>query len=354
MSISQEQLPSTGQVRNKFRELEDSAFAQRLQEQEFDQYYNSNVQVRRTAQQDFNVASKVAKKLQAEETEYAKELRRRELEDQNVAAMLSSEELRREEELKKQESQDIEAATLMQDEEIAWKIQQREDAKLAKVRQMKEEQERRDAELARIASLDEETEQLSLQERRKQEEEASLKMIYQMQAKEEQKKKEEEELSLKEIQRLQELHKQREREEEMSKKAILEMKKENTRGSTSSDRPPPPSYDELQLQQDKGVPMRRDQPYVDQEFGRPMSKVATSPTKIGGRNLPADMFDGYPRAVATQSRPRPSVDPHEPIAGTDIMYGGPQYSNGRGLVDPPPPADAKGRKKSKEKKQKKK
>ena len=42
-----------------------------------DQYYNSNVQVRRTAQQDFNVASKVAKKLQAEETEYAKELRRR-------------------------------------------------------------------------------------------------------------------------------------------------------------------------------------------------------------------------------------------------------------------------------------
>ena len=61
----------------------------------------------------------------------------------------------------------------------------------------------------------------------------------------------------------------------------------------------------------QGVPMRRDQPYVDQEFGRPMSKVATSPTKIGGRNLPADMFDGYPRAVATQSRPRPSVDPHE-------------------------------------------
>ena len=70
-----------------------------------------------------------------------------------------------------------------------------------------------------------------------------------MQEEEKRKKREEEELSLREIERLKAVHDRRKQEEEMSKRAIQQMQNGSMKEGT--DRPPPPSYDELQLKQDR-------------------------------------------------------------------------------------------------------
>ena len=58
-----------------------------------EQYYNGNVLTRRTAQQDFQLAQKLAKKLQGQENQAYHELKKREREDSELATELNSAEL---------------------------------------------------------------------------------------------------------------------------------------------------------------------------------------------------------------------------------------------------------------------
>ena len=162
MASTKESLPGVSKVRKDFQVREDGAIAHQLQEQEFEDHFEANVKLRRTAKVDSTVAEKIQaeekERFEQEERERRQQLLEREKEDERHADALKA---------KIKEEEDIQLAMKMQDEMLAKKllqkeveqeaIKKRQDEKLAKQlyeeemkrEAMRREQEERDQQLAR-------------------------------------------------------------------------------------------------------------------------------------------------------------------------------------------------------------
>lgn len=169
MALVEEDLPGVSKVRTDFQLREDQGMAHRLQEQEYEEHFNSNVQLRRTARHDVGVAKEFQDKetltFQQEERVRLHKLREREEQDREHATEMTKKLDEEERKLKERERQDqehaakiaqrmeeeedIRMALNMQDQAMAKKMQESE----AKRRAQRLQQEESDARLARQASM---------------------------------------------------------------------------------------------------------------------------------------------------------------------------------------------------------
>jgi len=161
MALVEEELPGVSKVRSEFQVREDEGLAHRLQEQEFEEHFNSNVQLRRTARHDVKYAQEAQRQevhaFRLKESQRQQSLREREEEDRQEAEKMAQ---------KLKEEEDIQMALKMQDELMAKKIHEEEMKRIA----MRQQQEQADHQLARQTSLKEEN---AILERRRREQELS-------------------------------------------------------------------------------------------------------------------------------------------------------------------------------------
>lgn len=193
MALIEDELPDANVIRSNFREREDHSLAHRLQEQEFEDHFNCNVQQRRTARVDVGVAKNLqkaeVKRYKEEESLRRGELLTKEEQDREHAKQIAQ---------VLKEEEDIQMALKMQDENIAKKMFDDEQKQIT----LRKQQEQEDSHLARQASVKEEQ---AIKERKKKEIQLSEAEIKRMEMKEKQqleKKRHEEHLSENEGRRL--------------------------------------------------------------------------------------------------------------------------------------------------------
>ncbi|XP_064383938.1 trichohyalin-like [Halichondria panicea] len=219
MALVEEDLPGVNKVRSDFQVREDESLAHRLQEEEFDDHYNSNVQVRRTARVDANVAIGMQKaevdRFKAEEQIRRRELEEKEERDKEHAAQLAR---------KIKEEEEVHRAMKMQDEIMAKKLFEQEQETVIK----RKRQEQEDSRFARQSSLHEEQ---SIRERRQKELQLSEQEARRLEMEEGHKlerKRRDQSLSETEARRLYELQKQalerKKREQSLSEDEVRRMR----------------------------------------------------------------------------------------------------------------------------------
>lgn len=160
LEIDQSHLPRVQEVCQNFAVLEDGVLAHSLQEQEIEQYYMTNIQKNQLVQNDIRVAKQLqdeedeeraqhsallrqaSRQIEQQDFEYARviqeeiqrcadEMRRRELDDEELAKQIQEEEeqrnIRSREERDRRSLELGELQQVLHDEELARKLQQEEE-----------------------------------------------------------------------------------------------------------------------------------------------------------------------------------------------------------------------------------
>ncbi|XP_065890069.1 coiled-coil domain-containing protein 50-like isoform X2 [Dysidea avara] len=164
MSMVAENLPGVGEVKKDFQQKEDGALAYRLQEQEYEDHFNANVQLRRTARHDSSVATVLQKEENQIYQEEIKQKRLKEEHDRRVAQQIHEEVSKEEQRQREMEEEGERVAMSLHDEEVARTIQEKEDKKYFKQKRREE----MDAKIARQVSLEEERRMIEQKEREQQ------------------------------------------------------------------------------------------------------------------------------------------------------------------------------------------